>query len=355
MRPAALPLMRPKQGRWLCGVCRGISLHLQVSVALVRLLFTAAAFIFGAGIVVYVFLWLTMPVGDPVAAAAARLNAVRESPLSRGNAGYGTESEDDADAEAAGERDSSSESLAAALARAPKPALVAMAGLVLLTVSALMAATGIDSLYILPVMLGLGGLAVAWLWFNQEDGQFKAMLGGIALIVLAYMVFVGNAAGYDGASPRVLIAGGLATMVGVMLAIVPWVNSLVRGLSTERALKEREVERKLFPGYVLVKMVMTDDSWYIVRNTRGVTGFVGPSSKPIPLTDEEVDKLGVDVREVSLDYAVGDNVQIMNGPLEGFIGIVEGIDTDAKKVNVKVSMFGRETPAELDFTQVKPL
>ena len=89
-----------------------------------------------------------------------------------------------------------------------------MAGLVLLTVSALMAATGIDSLYILPVMLGLGGLAVAWLWFNQEDGQFKAMLGGIALIVLAYMVFVGNAAGYDGASPRVLIAGGLATMVG---------------------------------------------------------------------------------------------------------------------------------------------
>ena len=119
--------------------------------------------------------------------------------------------------------------------------------------------------------------------------------------------------------------------------------------------KKREVERKIFPGYVLVKMIMTDDSWYVVRNTRGVTGFVGPSSKPIPLTDEEVDKLGVDVREVRLDYAVGDNVQIMNGPLEGFIGIVEGIDTDAKKVNVKVSMFGRETPAELDFTQVKPL
>ena len=119
--------------------------------------------------------------------------------------------------------------------------------------------------------------------------------------------------------------------------------------------KRKEVERKIFPGYVIVKMVMTDDSWYIVRNTRGVTGFVGPSSKPIPLTDEEVDKLGVDVREVSLDYAVGDNVQIMNGPLEGFIGIVEGIDTDAKKVNVKVSMFGRDTPAELDFTQVKPL
>ena len=84
-------------------------------------------------------------------------------------------------------------------------------------------------------------------------------------------------------------------------------------------------------------------------------GLCRPVVQAHPLTDEEVDKLGVDVREVSLDYAVGDNVQIMNGPLEGFIGIVEGIDTDAKKVNVKVSMFGRETPAELDFTQVKPL
>lgn len=243
LRPAALPLMRPKQGRWLCGVCRGISLHLHVSVALVRLMFAVAAFVAGAGIVVYVFLWLTMPVGDPVAAAEARLRAVRESPLSRGNAGYGADSTDAADAEPSAERDGSSESLAAAIARAPKPALVAMAGLLLLVVSALMAATGIDSLYILPIMLGLGGLAVSWLWFNQEEGQFRAMLGGIALIVLAYMVFVGNVSGYGWTSPRTLIVGGLATMVGVVLAIVPWINSLVRGLATERALKEREEER----------------------------------------------------------------------------------------------------------------
>ena len=115
----------------------------------------------------------------------------------------------------------------------------------------------------------------------------------------------------------------------------------------------KTVERKVFPGYVLVKMVMTDETWHLVRNVRGVTGFVGSGNKPIPLTDEEVDKLGVDVREVSLDYAVGDNVQIMNGPLEGFIGIVEGIDTDVKKVNVKVSMFGRETPVEISFADVK--
>ena len=119
--------------------------------------------------------------------------------------------------------------------------------------------------------------------------------------------------------------------------------------------KEREVERKLFPGYVLVKMILTDDTWYIVRNTRGVTGFVGSTTKPIPLTDEEVENLGVDKHELTLDFAVGENIQITDGPLEGFIGIVEEIDRNAKKVKVKVSMFGRETPAELSFTQVKPL
>lgn len=119
--------------------------------------------------------------------------------------------------------------------------------------------------------------------------------------------------------------------------------------------KARDVERKLFPGYVLVKMVMTDDSWYIVRNTRGVTGFVGPSSKPIPLTAEEVEGLGVDVSEAKMDYAVGDSVEVLSGPLEGFVGLVESIDQGAGKVNVKVSMFGRETPAELEFTQVKPI
>lgn len=119
--------------------------------------------------------------------------------------------------------------------------------------------------------------------------------------------------------------------------------------------KEREVERKLFPGYVLVKMVMTDDTWYIVRNVRGVTGFVGPSSKPIPLSADEVKNLGVDVHTTRVDYAIGDSVEILTGPLEGFIGLVEKIDTEQGKVEVKVSMFGRETPAELTLKQVKPV
>ena len=120
--------------------------------------------------------------------------------------------------------------------------------------------------------------------------------------------------------------------------------------------KERLVERKLFPGYVLVKMIMTDESWYIVRNCRGVTGFVGPSSKPEPLSDEEAEKLGMNTKaELTLDYAVGDNVQITAGPLEGFVGVVDEIDLQAQKVKVKVSMFGRETPAELELGQAKPL
>lgn len=117
--------------------------------------------------------------------------------------------------------------------------------------------------------------------------------------------------------------------------------------------KQREVERKIFPGYVLVKMVMTDESWYIVRNIRGCTGFVGPSSKPIPLTDAEVARLGVEQKEVEVSYAVGDSVQIIDGPLEGFVGTVEELDVEKNSVRVMVSMFGRETPVELELNQVE--
>ena len=117
--------------------------------------------------------------------------------------------------------------------------------------------------------------------------------------------------------------------------------------------KTREIERKIFPGYVLVKMILTDDSWYVVRNIRGVTGFVGSVTKPIPLTEEEVKALGVETVQVEVDYAVGDNVQVIAGPLEGFTGIVNDIDIKDNRVNVTVSMFGRETPVDLELNQVK--
>lgn len=117
--------------------------------------------------------------------------------------------------------------------------------------------------------------------------------------------------------------------------------------------KRREVQRKLFPGYVMVKMVMTDESWYIVRNTRGCTGFVGPGSKPIPLTADEIRKMGIERIPIKLDVAVGENVNVISGPLEGFVGRVEELDNVRQKAKVTVSMFGRETPVELDFTQIQ--
>lgn len=118
--------------------------------------------------------------------------------------------------------------------------------------------------------------------------------------------------------------------------------------------KKKTVIRKKYPGYVLVKLVLTDEIWYIVRNTRGVTGFVGPSSThPVPLTDEELMIMGLESNwEPIVDYGVGDSVKIINGPLDGFVGTVQEINTEKKKVTVQVSMFGRETPVELELTQI---
>ena len=116
--------------------------------------------------------------------------------------------------------------------------------------------------------------------------------------------------------------------------------------------KKKEVERKIFPGYVLIKMIVTDDSWYVVRNIRGCTGFVGPASKPVPLTDEEVASLGVEKHSVEVAYNVGDTVSIISGPLEGYSGTVKSIDTANNNVCVALSMFGRETPVELELDQI---
>ena len=115
----------------------------------------------------------------------------------------------------------------------------------------------------------------------------------------------------------------------------------------------KTVERKVFPGYVLVKMVLTDDTWHLVRNIRGATGFVGSGNKAIPLTDAEIAALGVEKHEVVVNYSVGDSVKITDGALESFIGTVEEIDMDESKVRVVVSMFGRETPVELELDQVE--
>ena len=115
---------------------------------------------------------------------------------------------------------------------------------------------------------------------------------------------------------------------------------------------KKESERKIFPSYLLIKMVMTDETWYVVRNTRGCAGFVGPEGKPVPLTEEEVKNLGVEKVSVEVTYSVGDIVNVIDGPLEGFSGTVESIDIPNNSVQVTVSMFGREPAVAFELAQL---
>ena len=117
--------------------------------------------------------------------------------------------------------------------------------------------------------------------------------------------------------------------------------------------KRKTSLRKVFPSYVLIKMILTEESWYVVRNVRGVTGFVGGGGKPVPLTDDEIRNMGFEDIPVNVDYEVGDSVKVISGPLESFVGVVEEINLEKSKVRVLVSMFGRETPVELEFSQIQ--
>jgi transcriptional antiterminator NusG len=130
--------------------------------------------------------------------------------------------------------------------------------------------------------------------------------------------------------------------------IVPTQNEV----ETKNGQKKIKV-RKMFPGYVIVKMVMTDASWFLVRNTQGVTGFVGHGSKPIPLTYEESVKMGIESTFVTIDVEAGDSVRVINGPFETFVGVVEEINMEKQILKVMISIFGRETPVELEFDQIE--
>jgi len=128
----------------------------------------------------------------------------------------------------------------------------------------------------------------------------------------------------------------------------------------EEVIEEKDGKQKIslkkkFPGYVLVKMLMTDESWYVVRNTRGVTGFVGPASKPVPLTEEEIHSMGVTETPVEIDLEVGESVRVISGPLREFVATIKEINVEKRKIKALIDMFGRETLAELEFTQVEKL
>lgn len=119
--------------------------------------------------------------------------------------------------------------------------------------------------------------------------------------------------------------------------------------------KQKVLLKKKFPGYVLIKMFMSDESWYVVRNTRGVTGFVGPGSKPVPLTDDEIESMGVTELPKEIDLEVGESVRVISGPLREFVALIQEISIEKHKVKASVDMFGRETLAELDFNQIEKL
>ena len=137
-------------------------------------------------------------------------------------------------------------------------------------------------------------------------------------------------------------------MQDLVLSVIVPTEDRVEVTETGRTVKTR----KIFPGYVIVKMIVTNESWYLVRNTQGVTGFVGEGSEPIPLTDEEVRRLGIEKTVIVLNINVGDAIRIISGPFKGFTGVVEDVHPDKQTLKAKVDMFGRATPVELEFDQV---
>lgn len=118
---------------------------------------------------------------------------------------------------------------------------------------------------------------------------------------------------------------------------------------------KKQVQKKMFPGYVLLNMIMNDDTWYVVRNTRGVTGFVGPGSKPVPLTEEEMKPLGIQDAELHVDFAEGDTVMITGGVWKDTVGVICAMNDSKQIVTINVELFGRETPVEIGFTEVKKM
>ena len=119
--------------------------------------------------------------------------------------------------------------------------------------------------------------------------------------------------------------------------------------------QSRQVQKKMFPRYVLINMIMNDDTWYVVRNTRGVTGFVGPGSKPVPLTDEEMRPLGIRTDSIQVDYAEGDNIVVTGGVWKDTVGIIQAINENKQSVTINVDLFGRETPVEISFTEIRKM
>ena len=118
---------------------------------------------------------------------------------------------------------------------------------------------------------------------------------------------------------------------------------------------KKTVQKQMFPGYVLLNMVMNDDTWYVVRNTRGVTGFVGPGSKPVPLTETEMFNLGIQANNIEVEFAEGDTVSVIGGVWKDTIGVIQAVNQNKQSVTINVELFGRETPVEISFTEIRKI
>ncbi|MBT1175605.1 PspC domain-containing protein [Bifidobacterium sp. LC6] len=244
LMPARMPLLRPKRGRWLTGVCQGIALHLGISAAWVRLTFIVLTMLYGAGIVGYVFLWIFVPAGDPVAAAAAQSSVMPagQAPLSHGNRPVNQQGS--AIPDAAEELGGKPESLTDAVRRAPKPALVALSGFALMAIGLLLLSAGVDNAIIVPLLLVFAGIALAWMNLVPRGMQVFSMLGGLALIFAGWAMYVSNVSFIGwGTSPRRVMASGLVMIAAMVTAVLPWANTMLQRLTHERSLKEREEER----------------------------------------------------------------------------------------------------------------
>ncbi len=259
--PHRLPLLRPKRKRVFCGVCRGVSIHLGVSVTMTRLAFVAATFLWGAGLVAYILLWVAVPSGDPVAAYQAQyVNRSQQEPLSRGNSVFtpnapgmpytantldGTASGDGADLDDQGHRLDQGgpfEALRTTITRASKPALFGLVGLSAMIVSIAILASPLSATLIIPILLALAGIAVSWLSFDAESGQLRSMLLGAGLVMLGFTIFVLiDARSWHHA--QIDLAAAFALLLGVTAVVVPWIVRLINDLGVQRALKEREEER----------------------------------------------------------------------------------------------------------------
>ncbi|WP_317643729.1 ATP-binding protein [Bombiscardovia apis] len=233
--PARLPLMRPKQGRILCGVCKGISLHLGIKVSWVRLFMLALIFAFGAGIVAYIFLWIYVPAGDPIAAAQQLYYDPQAQPLARPNAGIA------GPANQSEEPTSSDSGLSEVLHNAPKPALLAGVGALLLALALSFSLTGMPRRLVFPTILLASSLAIAWFHFGGDQRRVWTLAASGALILAALASYVFPTFPADEAWQMMLLA--LIVIAAVAVILTPWASSILARLSTERAQKEREEER----------------------------------------------------------------------------------------------------------------